>query len=267
MNGDKSVYDHVFAPMYDAWVSRLSQNMNDEQFYIEEVNKTGGPVLDLGCGTGRIAIPMAEAGVFVTGLDMAPAMVEIARKQALQRGVEVQERARFMEGDMRHFELDQRFKLIIIPYTGFMHLLNPPDHQQALKCIYHHLMDHGRLILATKVLPETTLAKARLNLDGKIERLATNTHPENGNRLSLGCRISYNPETQLVETLYRLEEIDGDDKTVNVVERSLIQYHFRPNEVQSLLKLCGYTLETVYGDFERGPVRPTGNQIWVAHKQ
>jgi ubiquinone/menaquinone biosynthesis C-methylase UbiE len=267
MNGNTNVYDHVFAPMYESWVSLLSKGMNDEQFYLEEASGTGGPVLDLGCGTGRIALPLAEAGISVIGLDIAPAMVEVARRRALQQSAEVQERTRFMEGDMRDFDLDQRFKLIIIPYTSFMHLLKPKDQRQSLKCIHRHLSDDGRLIFATKVLPEEALAKAQLPLEGRIEQLVTDTHPENGNRLSLGCGMCYNPETQLVDTLFRLEEIDGSGKTVNVIERSLAQYHFRPKEIQALLKRCGYILETVYGDFERGPVRAAGNQVWVAHKQ
>jgi hypothetical protein len=79
--------------------------------------------------------------------------------------------------------------------------------------------------------------------------------------------MRYDPASQLVEQLFRVEESDDVGASLNVNEGSLLQYHFRPNEVQALLSRCGYKLEAVYGDQRRGLVQATGERIWVAQKR
>jgi ubiquinone/menaquinone biosynthesis C-methylase UbiE len=253
--------------MYDSWVSRArSKDADDEHFYLDEAAKYGGPVLELGCGTGRITLPIADAGISITGLDIAPAMLEIARQKTRQQTVRSGQSVCFIEGDMRSFKLDQNFKLIIIPYTGFMHLLTPEDHRQALRCISDHLLEDGRLIFATHTLPESTLKSAQRPLEDTVIKLATDVNPLNGNQLILWWGMRYDTASQLVEQLFRSEEIDDAGASLNVREGGLIQYHFRQNEVRALLSHCGYKLEAVYGDYRRGPVQPTGERIWVTQK-
>src|SRR5438094_9047331 len=81
----------------------------DVAFYVEEARSAGSPVLELGCGTGRILIPTAEAGVEVVGLDASPDMLAIARHKLERLPPHLQRRVRLVERDMRHFALDRRF--------------------------------------------------------------------------------------------------------------------------------------------------------------
>jgi ubiquinone/menaquinone biosynthesis C-methylase UbiE len=264
---EMTVYEDVLAPMYDTWVRfAYTDAANDEQFYLEEAGKNGGPVLELGCGTGRITLPIAETGVSIMGLDMAPAMLEIARQKAHGLTVQRRQSLRYIEGDMRSFKLDKNFKLIIIPYAGFMHLLTTEDHQQALRCISDHLFEDGQLIFTTHTLPESALKNSQRAIEGSIVKFATDVNSLSGNRLNLWFGRRYDPASQLIETLFRVEEIDDAGATLNVREGRLFQYHFRPDEVRALLSHCGYKLGAVYGDYSRGPVRTTGERIWVAQK-
>jgi ubiquinone/menaquinone biosynthesis C-methylase UbiE len=134
------------AETYDRDVGSAADAMGDVPFYLElarEAAALGQPVLELGCGTGRVTIPIAQAGVEVVGLDNAPAMLNVARRKAAAAALDV----RWVQGDMRSFALDQRFGLVIIPFRSFLHLLTEADQLNCLACIRKHLLPGGRLAL------------------------------------------------------------------------------------------------------------------------
>lgn len=138
-----SEYDRTDAGIYDSFSTGLE---GDEAFYVEEALKAGGPVLELGCGTGRITIPIAEAGVSIVGLDLAPSMLEIARRKIAGLPKATGQLLRIVEGDMRTFSLERRFPLAIIPYRAFLHMMTADDQRRALTRIREHLTDGGRLV-------------------------------------------------------------------------------------------------------------------------
>jgi len=142
--------DYYFKPAnaeaYDADMGRAADAMDDVPFYVElarEAALTGQAVLELGCGTGRVTIPIAQAGVEVVGLDNAPAMLNVARRKATTAGVDV----RWVAADMRSFKLEQRFGLVIVPFRSFLHLLTDADQRACLERIHEHLLPGGRLAL------------------------------------------------------------------------------------------------------------------------
>ncbi len=124
-----SEYDHTDAGFYDCLSTGLD---GDEAFYVEEAQKAGGNVLEIGCGTGRIMIPIAESGVNIVGLDSAPAMLEVARDKIAGLSDETRRRIQIVEDDMRTFQLDQRFDLAIMPYRAFLHMMTVDDQRRAL---------------------------------------------------------------------------------------------------------------------------------------
>src|SRR5262245_48031980 len=111
-------YEQVQARYYDYTSTGLE---GDLQFYVEEAQKAGSPALELGCGTGRILIPVAEAGVEIVGLDLSDDMLAIARRKVDALPEEVRGRIEIVRGDMRTFSLGRRFRLVIIPYRAFLH--------------------------------------------------------------------------------------------------------------------------------------------------
>jgi len=256
-------YDRLDAAFYDYYSLGVE---GDVQFYVEEARQSGSPVLEIGCGTGRILLPVAESGSSIVGLDRAPAMLAILRQKLSKYSAETQRRVELLEGDMRNFSLGRRFKLITIPYRAFLHLLTPKDQRQALTCIREHLSDEGRLVFNI-FDPDLKIIAAHLEpLGSALKKDSEFVHPVTGQKIIVWDTRQYDPEQQLLEQYFIFEELDDEGRVVNKTYSSLrLRYVYR-YEIRYLLELCGYKVETLYGDFRRGPFRYGGEQIWVARK-
>ena len=256
-------YDRADARFYDYYSTGVP---GDVRFYVEEAKRAGSPVLELGCGTGRILIPTAQAGIDIVGLDRAPAMLAIAREKLSELGAETRRRIELVESDMRTFWLGRRFKLVTIPYRAFLHLLTPEDQRRALERIRDHLTDDGRLVLNI-FDPRLDIIVGHFgSLGSALKKEIEFFHPDTGNRVILWDTRQYDPERQMIEQYWVFEELDGQGKVVAKTYIPLtLRYVFR-YEMQYLLELCGYQVEALYGDFRRGPFRYGGEQIWVVRK-
>lgn len=116
---------------------------DDFPFYRRLAARAGGPILELACGTGRLAIPLALSGADVTGLDRSGGMLSLAKRKARRAGAEV----RWVLGDMRHFALRGRFAAVFLPLNGVQHLLTAADLRRTLRCARSHLLPGGILAL------------------------------------------------------------------------------------------------------------------------
>ena len=106
-------YSGVRAKLYDARIS--GRDDEDMGFYVEEAEKSGSPILEVACGTGRVLIPVAEAGLEVVGLDSSSDMLALAKEKVLELATPIQDRIELVEGDMRGFSLGRTFRTILIP--------------------------------------------------------------------------------------------------------------------------------------------------------
>jgi len=256
-------YDRIDADFYDYYATGLE---GDVQFYVEEAQKAGSPVLELGCGTGRILIPIAESGISIVGLDCAPAMLSIAREKISKLNVETQSRIKLVEGDMHNFSLHQRFKLVMIPYRAFLHLLTPEDQRQALCCIREHLTDNGLLIFNIFDPRLETIAAHTTSLGTAMKRGREFIHPDTGHRVVVWDSRQYDPGCQMLKQYFIFEELDDEGRVISKTYSPIsLRYVYR-YEMQYLLELCGYRIEALYGDFQRGPFRHGDEQIWVARR-
>lgn len=235
----------------------------DAEFYAEEAQDTGGPVLELGCGTGRILLGVAEGGIQIVGLDLADDLLDIARAKLAEASGEVQECAALVQGDMRQFSLDQRFRLVTIPYRTFQHLLTPVDQEQALTCIRDHLEGEGRLVFNTFDPLVDLMAEG---FRGGMRKDTDFVDGETGNRVVVWFNRQYDPEVQLLEQEIVYEEVDRSDRVVGRTCGQLTLRYASRYEIQYLLELCGFELAALYGDFEGGMYPGFGEQIWVARK-
>ncbi len=113
---------------------------SDVAFWVQECRGAAGPVLELGCGTGRVTIPVAAAGVEVTGLDNSESMLRCARRKSADARIDVQ----WVEDDMRDFDLGRRFALIYVPLASFAHMSGPGDAAACLERVIAHLAPGGR---------------------------------------------------------------------------------------------------------------------------
>lgn len=238
----------------------------DADFYVEEAHRADSPVLELGCGTGRVLLSLAEEGLSAIGLDISHAMLAKAREKINACPGEVQRRISLVEADMRAFHLDRTFELILIPYRAFQHLLRPQDQRRALCCIREHLADDGRLIIDL-FDPRLEALAARMGRKASTPIFQQKfEHPHNGHRVLLWTSGRLDLADQQLYELWIYEELDECGKMIRRQYRTLQLRWIYRYEMQYLLELCGYRVMALYGDFERGTFRHGGEQIWVVQK-
>ena len=133
-----SAYDRI-ARIYDPWSRSV---VEDVPFYVELAKESGGPVLELGVGTGRIAIPIAAEGIRVVGVDTSPGMLEVAREAAELAGVTVELRV----GDLRKPGVRETFPLVTSPFRAMLHLETDADRRAALRAVRKLVAPGGRFV-------------------------------------------------------------------------------------------------------------------------
>ena len=251
------------ADLYDHVVPYATRG--DVEFFIEESRRANGPVLEVGCGTGRVLIPSARAGIEITGIDASAAMLDVLRAKLASEDEAVRRRVELHERDMRSFHLGRSYALVTIPFRPFQHLLTVDDQVACLTSIHRHLDRDGRLILDL----------FNPSIDYLANRPTGELLPEgqpvvlpDGRRLERQFRIvNQDRFTQVndIELVYDVTESDGRKR--RAVHAFRMRYLFR-YEVEHLLARCGFEVENLYADYDRAPygsVYP-GELIFVARK-
>ena len=261
-----SLYDHPNAPSiryYDLY-SRFPEG--DVEFFVEEAQRAGSPVLELACGTARLTIPIAEAGIDVSGVDLSEGMLAAAKRKVSALPPDAQDRIMLHHADMRNFSLDERFNLIFIGFNTFLILPDAAAQRQTLQNIHRHLADEGRLIISI-FDPSIPIIAHHLGQNaGMMKRQSTFPDPDTGHTVTLWDSRKYNTAEQTIDQWFIFE---AHDETGNTLWRNTqsftLRYNFR-YEMEYLLELTGFEVEALYGDHDRAPYGDTGRQVWVARK-
>jgi len=237
----------------------------DINFFVEAAEQCGGPVLEIGCGTGRVLIPTARAGIEIVGLDASPSMLAVCREKLSREPQEVQARVRLTEGDMRQFDLGRQFRLVTIPFRPFQHLMTVEDQLACLRAVHRHLLEGGQLVLDLFNPAFPHLADEKFFEE--LNREPPFTMPDGRKILRRHHILARDlfQQTQDVELIYRVTFPDGREE--RLVHRFTMRYLFR-FEAEHLLARCGFAVENVYADFDKSPYgskRP-GELIFVARK-
>ncbi|HIP71645.1 MAG TPA: class I SAM-dependent methyltransferase [Anaerolineae bacterium] len=220
--------------------------------------EAGGPVLELGCGSGRLLRPLAQSGYSVTGVDNSPAMLARASARLAGETTAVQNRVTLIEADMTDFTVDGRFPLVIIPYNTFMHL----DTGQAtavLRRVRDCLAENGRLFIDL-INP---FAAANTPSDQLISLENTLTDPDSGdvilhmasNRLDSAAQILH------ITWIYDRSPADGGP-----IHRTVAQaaYHYRyPHQMQMLLQDAGFSRLEMMGDYDQSPFQEESGRFLI----
>jgi SAM-dependent methyltransferase len=140
LSASRSPYDAI-ARLYDPWSASVRE---DVDFYVEEARTAGGPVVELACGTGRIAVPIAQAGIQLIGVDGSAGMLQVAREYARAEGVE--ELIDLRHGDLRDPPVLERVALVLIPFRSLLHMTTDADRMSALRAARELLVPGGRLV-------------------------------------------------------------------------------------------------------------------------
>lgn len=246
----------------ESFDSVQSFGRNDERFYVEEAHRAGGPVLELGCGTGRLTIPIAEAGVDITGIDASADKLDAVRHK-VRRLDERSGSVNLAQAEMFDFggKVDTKFSLAIIPFSGFLCLLTTDDQVRALHNIFRHLLPGGRLVFDI-MFPDSDLLMLESDVLYHVKDV---TDPATGKRFVLWRQTSYDCYNQIENVRTVVEALDEQNAVCRrTVRDKQIRYVHRW-EMHHLLRLCGFEVLNLFGDFDRSSFDdPSTEMIWVA---
>jgi SAM-dependent methyltransferase len=231
-----SPYDSI-ATLYDPWSRSVRE---DVDFYVELAREAGGPVVELGVGTGRIAIPTAAAGIRVIGVDSSRGMLDVCRSEAEAAGVA--ELVDLRVGDLRRPPVEERVRLVTCPFRAYLHLHDDGERLDALAAARDVLVPGGRLAFDVFEPGDDDVAETHARW---IER-------EPG--------------------IFERAEWDTVARTLTLSVRGaagatrMTLTWISPEEWHDLLGRAGFEIEGVYGWFDRRPYRGGEDTVWVARR-
>jgi SAM-dependent methyltransferase len=229
-----SAYDKI-ARLYDPWSRSV---VEDVSFYVEEALRWGGPVLELGVGTGRIAVPIASAGIQVVGVDLSAGMLEVARERAALAAVPVDLR----HGDMRDPPVEGLFPLVVIPFRSLLHMETDADRRTALRAVADRMEPDGRFVFDVFAPAADDIADTH----GRwLER-------EPG----IWERADWDERTRTLVLRVRGE---GSDAEMSLAWLSVPEW-------KELLREEGFVVDAVYGWFDRSPWLGGEDSVWVCRR-
>jgi SAM-dependent methyltransferase len=217
--------------------------------------RTGGPILELGCGTGRITVPIAQDGHHIVGLDRSAAMLERAERRSRRASVEV----RWVEGDMRAFSFNEAFALIFVAFNSFL-MLSPDDRWACLARAREHLAPRGRVAIDVfQPDPEVVVG-----LDGGVVDEWERIDPESARavRKFSSSRANVDGVTQRI-----WYDETNDDGTVTRISGTTTLHYLYRREVDLLFSEAGFNIETLHGDYDGNPADAHSRKLLVVAKR
>lgn len=231
-----SPYDSI-ARLYDPWSASVTE---DVAFYVDEARAADGDVVELGVGTGRIAVPIAAAGTRVIGVDSSRAMLDVCAERARSAGLADLVDLRL--GDLRDPPVSERVPLVICPFRSYLHLLSEADRARALGATYSLLVPGGRLVFDVFAPGADDVAE---------------TH---------GRWLEREPG------IFERADWDVDERTLTLSVRggagasTMTLAWLHPEEWRSLLVDAGFEVLACYGWFDRRPYAGGEDTVWVTRR-
>ena len=248
--------------LYDS-VPRYTSRQ-DVDFYVEMCREASGEVLELGCGTGRVLIPAAEAGCLITGIDQSEPMLRRCGAKVGQLPPEIQKRVTVVQGDMTRFNLGRTFALVTVPFRPLQHLISVDEQLRFLRCVHSHLQANGRLVFDV-FHPDPRQLAGPVNPE-EVED-TPETQLADGRTLRRTARfLAKHPAEQCsdIEVAYYLRDPHGE--TRRLVQRCQLRYFYR-FELEHLLARTGFEITALYGDFDKSPLADESPEMIVVARK
>jgi len=223
---------------------------SSRDYWLGIAERYGGPILELGCGTGNITIPLAEAGFEAAGLDNAQEMLAYADIKSKQAGVDV----RFVHANMMDFAIDERFALIMLPSNNIGHLHDPREVNACLTTARKHLAPGGHLAIDVFVPSVSLLSKG----PDAHEVLAEYEAPDGSGPCELSAVSIYEPDTQIKRSRTR-HKIPGRPDVMGTLDVKM----YYPQELDLLLMHNGFQIVEKYGGYDRSSFGPESRKQLV----
>ncbi len=248
--------DRLEAELYDYTVADWPGEI---EFY-RELARPASKLLEVGCGTGRVAFQLVRNGLDILGIDISPHMLEVARRKL--HGLS---NVRWVEADMRCFDLHEKFEIVIIPAHSFQFMLSIPDQLSCLCSVQRHLAPRGTLAVHVNHDDLQWLATVSAKREMPLEP-PSGVHLPNERIFRISKLWSYDTATQTASAITRYDETDGGGAVISTSARGPTRLHcFFPFEMEHLLNRAGFEVEALYGDFSRSRfVNRSDEMIWLA---
>jgi SAM-dependent methyltransferase len=255
-----------YAQTYDESVPDWPGEIEFYRRLASVVRRKGEGLLEIACGTGRVAIRLAQDGTHTVGLDLSPKMLEVAGEKSKNIA-----NIRWVQADMCEFDLGETFGLVLIPGHAFQNLNTPQEQVACLQCIYRHLKPGGHLIVHLdhqNVENIGWLGSLVGDKGGVFEPAEQFQHTRTGRHIRTFRAWAYEPATQTAICSTTWEAVAPDGQVVDQWKTEPVRLHcvFR-FEMEHLLARVGFLVENLYGDFSQNPLNDkSSNMIWIARK-
>lgn len=252
-------YDR-FAEIYAVWTDTAASTCANLAFYLDAYARVDGPVVELGVGDGRIAVPAAQAGQSIIGVDLSPTMLALCQRRADEAGVG--DRLTLMQADFCGFQLDAPAALIALPYHSIGHLLTLDDKRRAMAHVFSQLRPGGLFIFDDFLMTRDLLAHMQqVQLRAEYRSAA-------GADMLLWVTSLIDAAAQLIRVITWEDELADDGRLANRRYRRLSLSWLTPLQARTLLTDVGFLVEACYGDFVGTPFSPdiAREQVWVARR-
>jgi SAM-dependent methyltransferase len=246
---DSARYRDVSAKHYDSAYEQVKE-LQDIPFYVELAKQLGGPVLELGCGTGRVLLPIARQGIEIHGVDLSAAMLEVLQNKVAAETPQVREHVSLSPGDIRTFRSDRKYRLVTLPFRPMQHMFTLEDQIAALKTAAFHLEPQGRLAF------DVFFPKFDLIVRIGEERLEMEW-PSSSEPGTIVRRFVRTESLDKVNQLFTLTFIFRTYRDGNLIgeetEPLAMSYYTYPH-LRALFLLAGLEVAEEYGSFAKTPL-------------
>ena len=234
----------------------------DAEWYRAKARESRGPVLELGAGTGRITLQIAQDGIAVHALDADLAMLDVLRRKLATRPPDVRERVVVIPGDMRTFILPERFPLVIAPFRALLHNLTEEDQLACLKQIREHLAPGGRF--AFNVFhPSLEYMAQHAGAMAAIWRWAGTFPRPDGGCVVRSDANRYDTVKQHVHSLHRYDEYGRDGTLMQTSLQRLQLAYLYPPDLRRLLNAAGFRSIQINGSFDGRPFENDTDELVI----
>lgn len=221
----------------------------------------GDPILDVGCGTGRVMLHLAQEGHYCVGVDTSPQMLQRAR-QKVDLLADLKNNVKLVEGDIATYQAEQPFQMILLPYHTFMHFQDQSEQLQVLAQLAENLADGGVMVFDLANAGEAFSTQD----DHVIALERTFIEPQTGHVVMQQSVSTLDRVTQQLHITWIYDEIHNDGIVRRTIAPLMLRYVFF-SEMKLLLAATGLQLVDVYGDYDQSPFEDgSPRMIIVAQK-
>lgn len=239
-----TAFYETIARYYDA---EIGDKTDDLQLYSALAEAYGAPIFDVGCGTGRVLIHMAQEGYAAHGVDTSRSMLDRLDNK-LSAFPHLQEYVSYTEGNVLAYETDAHYKMVLLTYNALMHF-HKQEHQIALLTALRNLTDDEGILVID--LPNAGETFATQDTDALIVDRRF-IEPDTGHMVMLSSTSYLDRTLQLLQVQWIYDEIEGDGTVKRLFAPHVLRYYFFP-EMKLLLERCGFMIAGVYGDYDENP--------------